>query len=141
MLLDSRKRLIQKKIDTINEWVERFETDGSSLPLRRDGISAQKALPVEFLCLPDNVREEILYRVIYKGYLDRDLRQIEKSRNYENIKIPQNIDYSLVKGLRIEAAQKLQTYAPMTVGQASRISGVSPADISVLTVFLKTLGV
>ncbi len=141
LLPDSRKRLIQKKIDTINEWVERFETDGSSLPLRRDGISAQKALPVEFLCLPDNVREEILYRVIYKGYLDRDLRQIEKSRNYENIKIPQNIDYSLVKGLRIEAAQKLQTYAPMTVGQASRISGVSPADISVLTVFLKTLGV
>ena len=65
------------------------------------------------------------------------MRQIEKAAAYENIEIPPAIDYSAIKGLRIEASQKLKAFAPMTVGQASRISGVSPADISVLIVHLK----
>ncbi len=139
-LLPSAQRLaIRKKIALIDEWVARFDSGKESLRLRRDGDVALKTLPVDFLCLPDSVREEVLYRVIYKGYLERDMRQIEKARNYESIKIPQGIDYSSVKGLRIEASQKLKAFSPMTVGQASRISGVSPADVNVLIVHLKTL--
>ncbi len=139
LLPSSQCSRIQKKIALIDEYVERFESGKESLRLRRDGEVALKTLPVDFLCLPDSVREEVLYRVIYKGYLERDLRQIEKTRNYESIKIPQEIDYSNVKGLRIEASQKLKMFAPMTVGQASRISGVSPADVNVLIVHLKSL--
>jgi len=139
LLSPARKTAIEKKNAIISEYVERFESGKESLLLRRDGEVALKGLPVGFLCLPDSTREEILYRVMYKGYLDRDLRQIEKSRNYESIKIPQDIDYSAVKGLRIEASQKLKEFAPMTVGLASRISGVSPADVGVLIVYLKTL--
>lgn len=132
-----RRNAVERKIDVINEYAERFEASGESLALRRDGIRAVRALPVEFLSLPDDVRDEVLYRVVYKGYLDRDLKQIQKARAYENISIPGGFDYSGVKGLRIEASQKLKAFAPMTVGQASRISGVSPADISVLIVHLK----
>ena len=130
---------IRAKIDTVAEFVERFERGGESLALRRDGAAALPSLPVEFLSLPDSVRGEILYRVVYRGYLDRDMRQIEKSAAYENIEIPSSVDYSSIRGLRIEASQKLKALSPMTVGQASRISGVSPADISVLIVHLKAL--
>lgn len=133
----ARLSKIEKKIETVNEYVERFESGKESLMLRRDFNSALGALPIDFLCLPDSVREEILYRVVYRGYLERDMRQIEKAAAYENIQIPPAIDYSAIKGLRIEASQKLKAFAPMTVGQASRISGVSPADISVLIVHLK----
>lgn len=135
----SQKSLIERKIGLVDEYVERFESGKESLRLRRDGEAALKTLPMDFLCLPDSVREEVLYRVIYRGYLERDMRQIEKSRNYESIKIPDGIDYSSIKGLRIEASQKLKMFAPMTVGQASRISGVSPADINVLIVHLKAM--
>ena len=137
LLPEARRRKIAAQIDTINEYVERFERGGESLRLRRDGDPALKTLPTDFLSLPDSVREEVLYRVIYRGYLERDMRQIEKSRNYENIRIPENTDFSQVRGLRIEAAQKLKEFAPMTVGQASRISGVSPADVNVLIVHIK----
>ena len=132
-----RADAVERKIGLINEYVGRFEASGQSLALRRDGVRAVRALPVDFLSLPDDVRAEILYRVVYRGYLDRDLKQIQKARAYENISIPEGFDYSSVKGLRIEASQKLAAFAPMTVGQASRISGVSPADISVLIVHLK----
>lgn len=137
LLGQSRGSAVERKIAVINEYAERFEASGQSLALRRDGIRAVRALPVDFLSLPDEVRAEILYRVVYKGYLDRDLKQIQKARAYENISIPDGFDYSGVKGLRTEASQKLEAFAPMTVGQASRISGVSPADISVLIVHLK----
>ena len=137
LLPEARRRKIAAQIDAINEYVERFERGGDSLRLRRDGAPALKALPTDFLAIPDSVREEVLYRVVYRGYLERDMRQIEKSRNYENIRIPENTDFSQVRGLRIEAAQKLKEFAPMTVGQASRISGVSPADVNVLIVHIK----
>lgn len=139
LLPPPRLAAISRKIETVNEFVDRFLSGGEALSLRRGGADALKTLPLDFLCLPDSVRDEILYRVIYRGYLDRDLRQIEKARNYENISIPSGVDYSAMRGLRIEAAQKLREFSPVTVGQASRISGVSPADISVLIVHLKAL--
>ena len=97
-------------------------------------------LPTEFLALPTPVRDEVLYRVRYKGYLDRELRQIEKLRHLENIRVPADLDYVAVHGLRAESRQKLSKVRPATLAQAQRISGVGPADISLLMVALRTRG-
>lgn len=72
----------------------------------------------------------------YEGYISRQKKQVEQFKKLENKKIPEDIDYDKVKSLRIEAVQKLKEYSPVSIGQASRISGVSPADISVLLVYL-----
>ena len=96
-------------------------------------------LPAEFLKLSQSARQEILYRVRYKGYLEREQRMIEKMRHLENIKLPKDISYAAIRGLRIESAQKLDASKPENLGQASRISGVSPADISLLMVALRAL--
>ena len=74
-----------------------------------------------------------------RGYISRQKKQVEQFRKMENKKIPEDIDYDKVKSLRIEAVQKLKQYRPVSVGQASRISGVSPADISVLLVYMEQL--
>ena len=105
--------------------------------MRRAGGLDGVDVPPEFKNLSRNAIDEIVYRIVYKGYLERDLRQSEKSSAYENIKIPQTFDFSKVLGLRLEAAQKLIAVRPSTVAQASRISGVSPADINVLMVYVK----
>lgn len=73
----------------------------------------------------------------YDGYIKRQLKQVEQFKKLENKKIPENFDYAEVPSLRIEARQKLEQYHPVSIGQASRISGVSPADISVLLVYLE----
>ena len=72
----------------------------------------------------------------YEGYIDRQLKQVESFKKLEAKKLSEDIDYSKIKGLRLEAASKLDMYKPISIGQASRISGVSPADISVLLVYL-----
>ena len=87
--------------------------------------------------LPKDVIEQVDIEIKYEGYMARQLRQIEQFKKMENRKIPENIDYENVPSLRIEARQKLIKYKPVNVGQASRISGVSPADISVLLVYLE----
>ena len=84
----------------------------------------------------DEVKEQVTFAVKYEGYIERQLRQVEQFKKLENKKIPENIDYDQVKSLRIEAVQKLKEFRPVSIGQASRISGVSPADISVLLVYL-----
>ena len=76
-------------------------------------------------------------QIKYYGYIDKQRRQIEKFKKLENRKLSQDIDYSSIDGLRIEARQKLDKFKPLSVGQASRISGVSPADISVLLIWLE----
>ena len=73
----------------------------------------------------------------YEGYIQRQLRQVEQYKKMEKKKIPEQIDYDDVPSLRLEARQKLKIYHPVSVGQASRISGVSPADISVLLIYLE----
>ena len=87
--------------------------------------------------LPVDVIEQVNIEIKYEGYMERQIRQIEQFKKMENKKIPENIDYNEVSSLRIEARQKLQKYKPVNVGQASRISGVSPADISVLLIYLE----
>lgn len=90
-----------------------------------------------FSSIPDNVVELINTEVKYEGYLTRQNMQIEQSRKNEEMKLPADFDYSELKGLRLEAIQKLNKFKPLNIGQASRISGVSPADIAVLTVYLR----
>jgi tRNA uridine 5-carboxymethylaminomethyl modification enzyme len=100
--------------------------------VRRSGKTA--ALPAEFLLESVPVREEVLYRVLYQGYLIREERQIEKFSQIEKIRIPSSFDFRALPGLRKESALKLAEFKPFTLGQASRISGVNPADISILMV-------
>jgi len=87
--------------------------------------------------LPDDVKEQVNIAVKYEGYIERQLRQVEQFKKLENKKIPDDINYDEVYSLRIEALQKLKEFRPASVGQASRISGVSQADISVLLVYLE----
>ncbi|MDN0042849.1 tRNA uridine-5-carboxymethylaminomethyl(34) synthesis enzyme MnmG [Mediterraneibacter glycyrrhizinilyticus] len=87
--------------------------------------------------LPYDVEEQVNINIKYDGYIRRQMRQVEQFKKLENKKIPDNIDYNEIKSLRIEAKQKLSQIRPASIGQASRISGVSPADVSVLLVYLK----
>jgi tRNA uridine 5-carboxymethylaminomethyl modification enzyme len=87
--------------------------------------------------LPDDVCEQVNLQIKYEGYISKQLMQIEQMRNLEGKKLPQNTDYSQIRGLRLEAAEKLNKIQPVSIGQASRISGVSPADISLLAVWLQ----
>lgn len=89
--------------------------------------------------LPEDVKEQVNIELKYDGYIKRQLRQVEQYKKLENKKIPEDIDYDDVYSLRKEAVQKLKELRPASVGQASRISGVSPADISVLLIYLGKL--
>ena len=110
--------------------------------IRRPELSYRDLKPIdkdrpEF---PDSIKEEIEeqidIRIKYEGYINRQLRQVEQFKKLEHKRIPDDIDYHAIKSLRIEAVQKLDQLRPVSIGQASRISGVSPADISVLLVYL-----
>lgn len=93
--------------------------------------------------IPEELREDVIDQVDifikYEGYISRQKKQVEQFKKLENKKIPIDIDYDAIKSLRIEAVQKLKEYRPVSVGQASRISGVSPADISVLLVYMGSI--
>ena len=86
--------------------------------------------------LPWDVKEQVNINIKYDGYIKRQKKQVEQFKKLEEKKIPENIDYDEISGLRIEAKQKLKLYRPMSIGQASRIAGVSPADVSVLLVYM-----
>lgn len=83
------------------------------------------------------VTEQVEINLKYDGYIKRQLKQVEQFKKLENKKIPQDLDYREIGSLRVEAVQKLEAYRPLSIGQASRISGVSPADISVILVYLE----
>ncbi len=141
----TRLRRIGEKRDQIVHWTAEFErlrAQGASGSLadaiRRaaTGGAVRPALPESFERLPAGVRDEVLYRVSYQGYLQREERQIAKLSDAEKIRIPETFDFATVKGLRKESALKLAEMRPFTLGQAGRISGVSPADLSILMVHL-----
>lgn len=90
--------------------------------------------------LPKEVREQVNIYIKYKGYIEREVRQINKYKKAEEKSIPEDIDYGLMKNIRIEARQKLERFKPQTIAQASSIQGISPADIQVLMVYLKSMG-
>ena len=87
--------------------------------------------------LPLDVVEQACIQIKYEGYIERQMRQVEQFKKTERRRIPEDIDYDDISSLRLEARQKLKAFRPMSVGQASRISGVSPADVSVLLIYLE----
>lgn len=94
-------------------------------------------IDMERKLLPADVIEQVEIEIKYEGYIERQLKQVEQFKKMEKKKIPSDLDYQDVGSLRLEARQKLESYRPVSVGQASRISGVSPADISVLLIYLE----
>jgi tRNA uridine 5-carboxymethylaminomethyl modification enzyme len=90
--------------------------------------------------LPEDVQVQVDINLKYAGYIKRQMQQVAQFKKLESRKLQADFDYSTVKSLRLEAVQKLNMYKPLNIGQASRISGVSPADISVLMVHLEQLG-
>ncbi len=135
-----RKVHVKYKRKAVDHWVDRLENEGSKGAKFGDRIRRgedQDALPVDFKTLDRALRDEIFYRVNYRGYLKRDLKLIEKMIDLERVKIPEDIEYKYVIGLRKEGMQKLEKVRPYSIGQASRISGVSPADINILMVAIE----
>ena len=118
---------------------------GGSMP-GRAGAKAPRVLNYEVLAPIDknrpelryDIREQVNINIKYDGYITRQLKQVEQFKKLESKKIPEDMDYDQVKSLRIEAVQKLKLYRPVSIGQASRIAGVSPADVSVLLVYLES---
>ena len=140
LLSPTRLRRIRDKKHAIEKWAIHFESNedaGISLGDRLRRGEPNTILPAEFLSAPEPIRQEVLYRILYRGYLEREFRQIEKLQEIEHIRIPQKTDFTSIRGLRKESAIKLQQIRPYTLGQASRISGVNPADISILMVMLR----
>lgn len=115
--------------------------NGSSLAelVRRPELSYQtlESIDPERPELPDEVSEQVNISLKYEGYIERQMRQVAHFKKLENKLIPDGINYESIGGLRIEAVQKLSAIRPRSIGQASRISGVSPADISVLLVYIE----
>lgn len=141
------KRLNQITIGAKKEVQELLERIGST-PLntattlaeliRRPEITYDMLEPIDKdrQALPKDVIEQVNINIKYEGYIKRQLKQVEQFKKIENKKIPEDLDYDKVPSLRNEARLKLKKYRPISIGQASRISGVSPADISVLLVYL-----
>nr|WP_303183163.1 tRNA uridine-5-carboxymethylaminomethyl(34) synthesis enzyme MnmG [Lachnoclostridium phocaeense] len=154
-LIETEMERLKKTYVGTTEEVQKLLEENGSTPLtsgsnlaelvRRPELSYEILLPLDHNRpeFPNDLREEVQEQVNinikYEGYISRQKKQVEQFKKMESKKIPENIDYDQVKGLRIEAVQKLKEYQPVSVGQASRISGVSPADISVLLVYMEQL--
>jgi tRNA uridine 5-carboxymethylaminomethyl modification enzyme len=139
LLHGNRIRNIEAKLSCVLGWVDFLEknrVEGGTWAdaIRRDRVGA--AIPEGLSSESPSIREEVIYRVSYQGYLVREQRQVEKLSQVEKIRIPSTFDYAAVRGLRRESALKLAEFKPMTLGQASRISGVNPSDISILMVMM-----
>ncbi len=137
----TRVRKIHDKKANIEKWVASFEvlrapvgqgSLGDAVRRSTTGGASMPLLPAEFAALGIEIQGEVMYRVSYQGYLQRELRQIAKAEDIEAVKIPTDFDYAAVLGLRAECRQKLLTLRPDTLGRAGRISGVNPADINIL---------
>lgn len=125
--------LIEKGTAPLNEGMRAAEL------LKRPQINYNDLAPFdsERRPLPDAVVEQVEIGIKYEGYIKKQLAQVEQMHRLEEKKIPEDIDYKAIHGLRLEAAEKLERIRPMNIGQAGRISGVSPADVSVLLIYLQ----
>ena len=140
--LQEKERMIHEEIERVEhttvggsaEVQSLLESQGSTL-LKSGTTIAELIRRPE---LPEDVCEQVEINIKYDGYIRRQMKQVEQFKKLEQKKIPEDIDYEDVGSLRIEARQKLEAYRPVSIGQASRISGVSPADISVLLVYLES---
>ena len=155
--LQKKERMIHEEIERVEhttvggsaEVQSLLESQGSTLLksgttiaelIRRPELNYKVLAPIdkERPELPEDVCEQVEINIKYDGYIRRQMKQVEQFKKLEQKKIPEDIDYEDVGSLRIEARQKLEAYRPVSIGQASRISGVSPADISVLLVYLES---
>ncbi len=153
---EEKKALIAQEIDRLehvsikpSEIVQQILAESQSTPLKEPMSAASllkrpeitypvihKLVPAE-TALPETVMEQVEIQVKYAGYIDKQLAQVEKMRKMENKKLPVDLDYMAINGLATEAKQKLHEVRPLSVGQASRVSGVNPADISILLIYLE----
>ncbi|MBR5623271.1 MAG: tRNA uridine-5-carboxymethylaminomethyl(34) synthesis enzyme MnmG [Opitutales bacterium] len=143
LLSESRKKNIREKQEKILYWTDALEKTlikggYAGNVLRKDITLVPADLPEAFTSLSNEIKEEVLYRVRYAGYLSRELKTIERMKDLERVAIPADLDYDKILGLRIESRQKLSSIRPINLAQAERISGVSPADISLLMVYLRS---
>ena len=137
--------VIIKPTSEVNQVIEACGTTPISTPISLGELIKRPQLTLENLAKFDTERPVLKKSVAftaqtdikYDGYVKKQLAEVERARKMEEKPLPENLDYSEIKGLRIEAAQKLNKVKPLTLGQASRISGVSPADISVLMIYLQ----
>ena len=147
MIEEEIKRVSHTNIgtsDQVQQLLEKYGstplTSGTTLAelIRRPELSYEKLeqIDADRPDIPLCVKEQVNINIKYEGYIKRQMRQVEQFKKLENKKIPDDINYDEIQSLRIEAKQKLEQIRPASIGQASRISGVSPADVSVLLVYL-----
>ncbi len=148
LIEQEKKRLAETTVAPVEDIQEILTAKGSSeikqtvslsdlLKRPEIGYEDLKKLMKNFPSLPEEVSEQVEVQIKYEGYIKRQLEQVEKFLKLENKKIPAWVNYEAIRGLSTEAKQKLARLQPLTVGQASRISGVSPADISILLVYME----
>ena len=143
--IERLKNTVVKPTTKVNELLERYGTTplstGSKMAelLKRTELTyeALKEIDIDRPELTAAEKEEVEIQVKYEGYIKMEEEQVEKFKKLENKRLSEDIDYSSIKGLSLEARQKLDKIKPTSIGQASRISGVSPADINVLLIFLQ----
>lgn len=130
---------VQSLLESLNSTLLKSGTTIAEL-IRRPELNYKVLAPIdkERPELPEDVCEQVEINIKYDGYIRRQMKQVEQFKKLEQKKLPEDIDYEDVGSLRIEARQKLEAYRPVSIGQASRISGVSPANISVLLVYLES---
>ena len=133
-LFCTRREQIQAEIHRLR--VTRNGNGSFAEILRRPEVT-YRSLPEARLDLPEDVQQQVEIQIKYEGYIARDLEQIERFRRLEDKQLPEWIDYDKILALRYESRQKLKRFQPDSIGQASRISGVTPADIAILLVWLK----
>jgi tRNA uridine 5-carboxymethylaminomethyl modification enzyme len=145
LLSGSRIERIKQKRDRIQYWLNIFEnqrnhgvTWGDLMRRGGSGGVAEVETPELFKQDAFEVRQEVIYNVVYQGYIEREYRHVKKLSQIEKIRLPANLDYLSIRGLRRECAQKLATFKPFNLGQASRISGINPSDISVLMILMES---
>ncbi len=141
LVQDPRLSRMESQVQSVLNWVERLERERLGERtfaewLRRDNRELVE-MPVALQAEPVTVRDEVYYRIRYRGYLEREQKQVERLASIENISIPADFVFQGVPGLRNECAAKLSSLRPRTLGQAARVSGVNPADISVLMVAIE----
>jgi tRNA uridine 5-carboxymethylaminomethyl modification enzyme len=137
LITDHRAGRIRQKRDRVHHWVDWLEShpnNGASWgdAIRRDSHSI---MPDELRMESMPIQDEVRYRVAYRGYLEREIREVRRLAGAEQVRLPADVDYHSIRGLKRESAMKLADVRPITLGQAARISGVSPADVSLLLIY------
>ena len=143
--IERLRKLVFPPSDKINKLLREAGSTEISTGVHADELLKRPQITYDMLSeadaerkpLPRDVREQVEISIKYEGYINRQTAQAKQFSKLENRRLPDDIDYKEIKGLRLEAIQKLDKIRPLSLGQASRISGVSPADIAVLMIYLK----